>query len=73
MEQAAPLCLIPSAEFVLATGTAALSAIRDKLTRNRATSPAFNTAVFTRALEDAYTQMVARARAGLAPDHIFVK
>ncbi|MBY0512021.1 MAG: tetratricopeptide repeat protein [Rhodospirillaceae bacterium] len=57
----------------LATDAAQLAAVKEKLARNRETSALFNTAAFTRALENAYMQMCARARAGQSPDHIFVK
>ena len=56
----------------LATDRQQLQAIRDKLARNRLTTPLFNTALFARHLETAFIQMVERQRAGLAPDHLFV-
>jgi len=57
----------------LAMDTARLAALKQKLARTRVTSGLFNTAAFTRNLENAYTQMSERARAGLPPDHILVK
>jgi predicted O-linked N-acetylglucosamine transferase (SPINDLY family) len=46
--------------------------IKQKLSDNRLTTPLFDTALFTRHLEAAFTAMVERHRAGLAPDHIVV-
>lgn len=46
--------------------------IRQKLSDHRLTTPLFDTALFTRHLEAAFTAMVERHRAGLAPDHIVV-
>lgn len=56
----------------LAANPEKLSAIKDKLVRNRPIAPLFDTARFTRHLEAAYMAMVARAREGLAPGHISV-
>lgn len=56
----------------LATHPEKLKAIRTKLADNRLTTPLFDTPRFTRHLEIAYEQMVARHRQGLAPDHIYV-
>jgi predicted O-linked N-acetylglucosamine transferase (SPINDLY family) len=56
----------------LATNPEQLQAIRQKLERNRLTAPLFDTKLFTRHIEDAYTQMVERYQADLAPDHIYV-
>jgi predicted O-linked N-acetylglucosamine transferase (SPINDLY family) len=47
-----------------------LSAVKDKLARYRLTTSLFDTALFTRHLEMAYSAMYERYRAGLAPDHI---
>ena len=49
-----------------------LRQIRETLIRNRATSPLFDTAAFTRHLEAAFRQMHARRSSGLAPDHFDV-
>ncbi|MVA82062.1 glycosyl transferase [Agrobacterium vitis] len=49
-----------------------LQDLRDKIAANRHTMPLFDTERFTRHLEDAYAMMVARARAGLEPDHMDV-
>jgi predicted O-linked N-acetylglucosamine transferase (SPINDLY family) len=46
--------------------------LRQKLERNRLTTPLFDTAAFTRHLEAAYTEMHARYHANLPPDHIHI-
>ncbi len=51
----------------------ALAAIRQRLAANRTTSPLFDTARYTRHLEAAYTEMVARARDGHAPQSFTVE
>jgi protein O-GlcNAc transferase len=56
----------------LAREPAKLKAIKQKLTGNRLSTPLFNTELFTRHIEAAYTAMVLRHQAGLAPDHILV-
>ena len=56
--------------IALASDPAKVAAIRQKLSANRLTTPLFDTALFTRHLESAYTAMVERHRAGLPPDHI---
>jgi len=58
--------------LALARDPARLGAIRDKLARNRLTTPLFDTAGFTRDLEAAYTAMVARYDANLPPDPIHI-
>jgi protein O-GlcNAc transferase len=66
----------PEAYVALAIELAAspekLSAIKDKLARNRLTTPLFDTARFTRHIEAAYTAMYARDQEGLPPEHIYV-
>lgn len=57
----------------LAINPERLKEIREKLERNRLIAPLFNTRLFTRHIEAAFTQMVERHQAGLPPDHIFVK
>jgi predicted O-linked N-acetylglucosamine transferase (SPINDLY family) len=57
----------------LATDPQRLGEIRDKLAGNRWRSPLFDTAAFTRHLEQAYGRMVARHRSGLAPEHFSVE
>jgi protein O-GlcNAc transferase len=56
----------------LASTPSLLAGIRAQLERNRLTAPLFDTARFTKHLEDAYAQMYERNQAGLSPDHIFV-
>jgi protein O-GlcNAc transferase len=56
----------------LAREPAKLKAIKQKLTDNRLSTPLFNTELFTRHVEAAYTAMVRRHQSGLAPDHIAV-
>jgi predicted O-linked N-acetylglucosamine transferase (SPINDLY family) len=51
----------------LARGPALLSSLRQKLARNRATGPLFDTARFARQLEAAYVAMEERSRRGEAP------
>jgi predicted O-linked N-acetylglucosamine transferase (SPINDLY family) len=54
----------------LATSPGKLRAIKDKLDRNRLTTPLFDTQRFIRHIEAAYTQAYRRYQAGLPPDHI---
>ena len=49
-----------------------MRAIKRKLAANRLTTSLFDTAQFARDIEAAYTAMIERHRAGLAPDHIDV-
>jgi protein O-GlcNAc transferase len=56
----------------LATHPEKLAAIRRKLAGNRLTAPLFDTRLFTRHIEAAYTVMYRRHQAGLPPDHIVV-
>jgi predicted O-linked N-acetylglucosamine transferase (SPINDLY family) len=56
----------------LATSPAELRLLHQKLDRNRASAALFDTARFTRHLEDAYARIYQRSRAGMAPDHIVV-
>ncbi len=56
----------------LARDPAALARVRDRLTRNVAASPLFDTKGYTRHLEAAYHEMWRRNQQGLAPDHIVV-
>jgi protein O-GlcNAc transferase len=57
---------------ILARDSAALSAIREKLARNRGTHPLFDTDRYTRHLERAYVAMQSRAQEGLPPADIAV-
>lgn len=59
-----------NAAIELATHPTRLALIRQKLARNRLTSPLFDTRLFTRHIEDAYTAMRKHHRSGLPPDHI---
>jgi hypothetical protein len=49
-----------------------LKMIRDKLDKNRLTTPLFDSELFTRHLENAYEQMMQRYHASLPPYHITV-
>jgi predicted O-linked N-acetylglucosamine transferase (SPINDLY family) len=51
----------------LAKDPARLAALKQTIARNRASSALFDTALFTRHLEAAYTQMIDAQRAGRAP------
>jgi len=56
----------------LATNPGKLALIRQKLAKNRTAHPLFNTALFTRSIEDAFIQMWERHQKFLLPDHIYV-
>jgi predicted O-linked N-acetylglucosamine transferase (SPINDLY family) len=56
----------------LATNQDRLARIRRKLEANRLTTPLFDTRLFTRHIENAYTQMYERHHAGLPPEHLYV-
>jgi protein O-GlcNAc transferase len=56
----------------LAVHPGRLAEIREKLSRNRLTAPLFDTELFTRHIENAFTQMYERYQADLSPEHIFV-
>jgi predicted O-linked N-acetylglucosamine transferase (SPINDLY family) len=57
----------------LASNPNKLKAIRDKLERNRLTTPLFDTPSFTKHIEIAYTRMYERYHADLPPDHIYIE
>jgi predicted O-linked N-acetylglucosamine transferase (SPINDLY family) len=57
----------------LATNPEKLRQIRQKLEKNRLTTPLFDAKLYTQHIEAAYTQMYERHQAGLPPDHIHVK
>ena len=57
----------------LATHPEKLAIIISKLAENRLTTPLFNTKLFTKHIEVAYTVMYERHQAGLAPDHIIIQ
>jgi protein O-GlcNAc transferase len=54
----------------LALNQEKLQSIREKLARNRLTTPLFDTPLYTKHLEAAYEAMYYRYQAGLPPDHI---
>ncbi len=56
----------------LATDPEKLLAIRQKLERNRLTTPLFNSLQFTRNIENAYIQMYDHCHSGSGPDNILV-
>jgi protein O-GlcNAc transferase len=56
----------------LATNQAKLNLIKGKLEKNRLTTPLFDTAVFAKNIETAYTVMYERYQADLLPDHIYI-
>jgi predicted O-linked N-acetylglucosamine transferase (SPINDLY family) len=57
----------------LATNPERLQAIRRKLDRNRLTMPLFDSGLFTRHIEEAYTRMHERYHADLPPDDIHIE
>ena len=57
----------------LATDPARLAAITAKLCQNRLTTPLFDTELFTRRLEEAYSQMYERYQADAAPEYPCVR
>jgi predicted O-linked N-acetylglucosamine transferase (SPINDLY family) len=57
----------------LATNPEKLKVIKDKLAANLTTAPLYDTPLFTKNLESAYTQMYERYHKGLEPDHIYVE
>jgi predicted O-linked N-acetylglucosamine transferase (SPINDLY family) len=54
----------------LSTDAPKLAAIRERLAANRLTQPLFDTALFTRNIEAAYSAMTQRQRTGLPPRNI---
>ena len=56
----------------LATHPEQLAIIKHKLSENRLTTPLFDTKLFTKHIEAAYTAMYERYHADLPPDHIYV-
>jgi predicted O-linked N-acetylglucosamine transferase (SPINDLY family) len=57
----------------LATRPEKLKIIKDKLASNLSTAPLYDTKLFTKNLESAYTMMYDRYQRGLKADHIYVK
>ena len=49
-----------------------MAATKAKLERNRLIAPLFDTGLFTRNIEAAYSAICERAQSGLPPDHIYV-
>lgn len=56
----------------LATHPTELAALKARLAEQRLTQPLFDTALFTRHIEQAYTAMCQRHRQGLAPNHLCI-
>jgi predicted O-linked N-acetylglucosamine transferase (SPINDLY family) len=56
----------------LATQPEKMAIIKRKLAENRLTTPLFDTRLFTKHIEAAYTVMHERHQAGLAPDHLYI-
>ena len=56
----------------LATHPGKLAGIKRKLAENRLTTPLFDTKLFTKHIEAAYSAIYERHQAGLAPDHIVI-
>ena len=57
----------------IATNPDKLKAIKKKLARNLSEAPLYNTVLFTKNLETAYTEMYEKYHKGLEPDHIYVE
>jgi len=57
----------------LATNPEKLKIIKDKLVYNLSSSLLYDTPLFTRHLESAYSMMYDRYQRGLDPEHIYVK
>jgi protein O-GlcNAc transferase len=60
------------AAVALAIKPEKLTAIKHRLANNRLTTPLFDTKLFTKHIEAAYTSMYERHHADLLPDHIYV-
>ena len=58
--------------LALASEPATLAAIRETLAGNRLSQPLFDTPLFTRHIEAAYSAMWQRHQAGLAPEHLVI-
>ncbi len=57
----------------LANNPDKLHNIKQKLERNRLTTPLFDTELFTRHIEEAYITIYERYQADLPPDHLYIK
>ena len=62
-----------SAAVELATHPKKLQIIKNKLVNNLSTAPLYNSSMFTRHLESAYSIMYDKYSQGFKPDHIYVK
>jgi predicted O-linked N-acetylglucosamine transferase (SPINDLY family) len=58
--------------ITLATTPVKLKTLKEKLERNRLTTPLFNTELFTKHIEEAYTQIYERYQADLPPEYFEV-
>lgn len=58
--------------ITLAKNPSRLEAIKDRLHSNRMRTPLFDTPLFARHIEAAYTKIYERYQTGLPPDHIFI-
>jgi predicted O-linked N-acetylglucosamine transferase (SPINDLY family) len=56
----------------LALNSKKLADIKLKLANNRLTTPLFDTPLFTKNLESAYTKMYERDQLGMQPDYLFI-
>ena len=56
----------------LATNPIKLKSIKNKLEKNRLTTPLFDTALFTKHIEAAYIKVYDKYQADLLPDHIYI-
>ncbi|MGO9946858.1 MAG: hypothetical protein ACLPWG_08440, partial [Steroidobacteraceae bacterium] len=61
-----------STAIELASDPGRLAQFKDRLHRNRSTTPAFDIEQFTRHLENSYTQLYERYQAGSSPEHIYL-
>ncbi len=50
-----------------------LNTIKHKLSQNRLTTPLFDTPLFTKHIEQAYTEMYERYQENLSPEHLYIK
>lgn len=57
----------------LATNPEKLALIKQKLAKNRATHPLFNTTLFTYHIEDVFTQMWEKHQNSLPPEHVYAR
>jgi predicted O-linked N-acetylglucosamine transferase (SPINDLY family) len=57
----------------LARNPVKLKAIKEKLERNRLSTPLFDTPLFTKHIEAAYKKIFERYRSDLPPDHIYIE